>query len=62
MTPKNSGLAETLRENVEDRFAAQTLSADFLKNPAFLRPPCSTAKRAGCISPASDEKGGNEAG
>ena len=47
---------------MEDRFAAQTLSADFLENPAFSRPPCSTAKCAGCISPASDEEGGNEAG
>ena len=47
---------------MEARFAAQTLSADFLEKPAFSRSPCSTAKRAGCKFPASDEEDGNEAG
>ena len=46
---------------MEARFAAQTLSADFL---ALLSrgPPCSTAKCAGCKFPASDEEDRNEAG
>ena len=32
-----------------------------LENPAFSRPSYSTAKRAGCKFPASDEEDGNEA-